>query len=262
MALTKVTADVLILSANVAIDSPVLSNTATGTYTLGGTPTISSPTVTGTTSFPDGSASTPSIFRAGDTNTGVFFPAADTLAASTGGSERMRIDSSGNVKFVGSISVGNATPTTSGAGITFPATQSASSDANTLDDYEEGTWTPRIENVGASQVVTLTNAGRYVKVGRLVWATINAYATNTSAITATSHMYLRGLPFAAETSGYVGSVMSQYPSQPVSLIDIDGTGAPMYVPSGAQDWTGFTRNSWGGATSISWRMSFCYQATA
>jgi len=45
MALTKVTADVLTLSANVAIDSPVLSNTATGTYTLGGTPTISSPTI-------------------------------------------------------------------------------------------------------------------------------------------------------------------------------------------------------------------------
>jgi hypothetical protein len=35
----------------------------------------------------------------------------------------------------------------SGSGISFPATQSASSDANTLDDYEEGTWTPTVNNM-------------------------------------------------------------------------------------------------------------------
>lgn len=44
----------------------------------------------------DGSASTPAI-QGTDTNTGVTFPAADTVAVSTGGSERMRVDSSGNV---------------------------------------------------------------------------------------------------------------------------------------------------------------------
>jgi len=59
--------------------------------------TLASPTVTGTAAFPDGSASAPSIFRAGDTNTGIFFPAADTVSTTTGGTERLRIDSSGNV---------------------------------------------------------------------------------------------------------------------------------------------------------------------
>lgn len=44
----------------------------------------------------DGSASTPAI-QGADTNTGVFFPAADTVAIATGGSERVRVDSSGNV---------------------------------------------------------------------------------------------------------------------------------------------------------------------
>jgi len=83
MALTKVTGDVL--TANVDIASPVFSGTAIGTYTLAGTPTISSPTVTGTTSFPDGSAAAPSIFRAGDTNTGFYFPAADTVNFAEGG---------------------------------------------------------------------------------------------------------------------------------------------------------------------------------
>lgn len=44
----------------------------------------------------DGSASTPAI-QGNDTNTGVFFPAADTVAVATGGTERVRVDSSGNV---------------------------------------------------------------------------------------------------------------------------------------------------------------------
>ena len=46
---------------------------------------------------PAGAVATPSIAPTGDTNTGFWFPAADTIAASTGGSERMRITSSGNV---------------------------------------------------------------------------------------------------------------------------------------------------------------------
>jgi len=54
-------------------------------------------TVNTIASFGAGAAATPSIAAKGDLNTGVYFPAADTLAASTGGSERMRINSSGNV---------------------------------------------------------------------------------------------------------------------------------------------------------------------
>lgn len=52
----------------------------------------------------DGSASTPAI-QGNDTNTGVFFPAADTVAVATGGSERVRVDSSGNV------GIGTSSPT-------------------------------------------------------------------------------------------------------------------------------------------------------
>ena len=51
--------------------------------------------------------------------------------------------------FTTTIGVGGATASASGTGITFPATQSASSDANTLDDYEEGTWTPSYTNIGS-----------------------------------------------------------------------------------------------------------------
>jgi hypothetical protein len=67
------------------------------------------------------------------------------------------------------IGVGNATPSTSGAGITFPATQSPSTDANTLDDYEEGTWTPSPTNI---TVVSGTPVwtGAYTKIGNIVQA--------------------------------------------------------------------------------------------
>jgi hypothetical protein len=58
-----------------------------------------------TINFADGSASTPSITNDGDTNTGMFFPAADTIAFAEGGVESMRIDSAGNV------GIGTTTPT-------------------------------------------------------------------------------------------------------------------------------------------------------
>jgi hypothetical protein len=54
-------------------------------------------TVNTIASFGDGAVGTPSIAHKGDLNTGMWFPAADTIAFSEGGTEAMRIDSSGNV---------------------------------------------------------------------------------------------------------------------------------------------------------------------
>ena len=84
--------------------------------------------------------------------------------------------------------VGNATPSGSGAGITFPATQSASSDANTLDDYEEGTWTP---SLGGTTTYS-TQSGTYTKVGRLVF--IRGILVITTIGTG-STTQISGLPF-------------------------------------------------------------------
>ena len=68
------------------------------------TVTLNLPNVNGTLNssglvneVPVGSAAAPSIYSTGDTNTGLFFPAADTIAFSEGGVEAMRINSSGNV---------------------------------------------------------------------------------------------------------------------------------------------------------------------
>jgi len=65
------------------------------------------------------------------------------------------------------IGVGGATPSASGAGITFPATQSASTNANTLDDYEEGTFTPTFSSATGS-LTSYTSSGRYTKIGNQV----------------------------------------------------------------------------------------------
>lgn len=49
--------------------------------------------------FVAGTAALPAITTTGDTNTGMFFPAADTIAFAEGGTEQMRLDSSGNLQF-------------------------------------------------------------------------------------------------------------------------------------------------------------------
>ena len=59
--------------------------------------TFTNLTVSGVASFADGTVSLPSITNIGDTNTGIFFPAADTIAFTEGGVESMRIDSAGNL---------------------------------------------------------------------------------------------------------------------------------------------------------------------
>jgi hypothetical protein len=111
--------------------------------------------------------------------------------------ERMRIDSSGNTKFSGNISVGGATVTTSGTGITFPSTQSASSDANTLDDYEEGTWTPT-QGGNLTIVGTFSSSGTYTKIGRFVVARGVVIGSTSAAFTGGSPAILcAGLPFTS-----------------------------------------------------------------
>ena len=110
--------------------------------------------------------------------------------------------SDGTFKTPSTISVGNATPSSSGAGITFPATQSASSDANTLDDYEEGTWTPVI--IGTSTAGTGTYSvqnGRYTKIGNRVY--FGVYCV-WSAHTGTGDMTMGGLPFTSSGSNFTG----------------------------------------------------------
>ena len=107
----------------------------------------------------------------------------------------------GTGKFATTIGVGNATPSASGSGITFPATQSASSDANTLDDYEEGSWTPN-QGSGLTVVGTFSSSGKYTKIGNMVFLQ-GLVAGTTSVALANAGVIATGMPFTT-TSTVVG----------------------------------------------------------
>tara|TARA_R110002126_G_scaffold29434_2_gene97318 strand:- start:1112 stop:1726 length:615 start_codon:yes stop_codon:yes gene_type:complete len=105
------------------------------------------------------------------------------------------------------IGLGTGVPS-SGIGITFPATSSASTDANTLDDYEEGTFSPTV--IGTSTAGTAsypTQIGAYLKIGKLVY--VSTYMIWTSG-TGTGSLQFGNLPFTAVSSPtiYQGLVMS------------------------------------------------------
>jgi len=106
------------------------------------------------------------------------------------------IDASGTNKFATTIGVGGATPSASGAGITFPATQNPSSDANTLDDYEEGTWTPSLRFGGNNTGMVIGNQfASYTKIGRVVHVQFRFSYTTKGSSTGNAQLY--GLPFPA-----------------------------------------------------------------
>ena len=151
------------------ISSPALSGTVTGTYTLGGTPTISAPTI-----------SAPSV-------TGIL-----TVA--------------GQVK--------------------FPGTANPSADVNTLDDYEEGTWTP---SLGGNTTYS-TQTGSYVKIGKLVWFTCTLLITTLGTGSTTT---VSGLPFtsAVDTAVSVGPNATLAVS-PVSLTPYVASGGTSIVSHG------------------------------
>jgi hypothetical protein len=80
-------------SANLA--TAVTDETGSGSLVFATSPTIASPTFTSQATFAAGTVAAPAITTTGDTNTGMFFPAADTIAFAEGGAEAMRINSSG-----------------------------------------------------------------------------------------------------------------------------------------------------------------------
>jgi hypothetical protein len=139
----------------------------------------------------------------------------------TNGTERARFNSTGALVFAG------GTTTANGIGVTFPATQSASSDANTLDDYEEGTWSPTpAGNVNLTSVVSVS--ARYTKVGRLV--TLSGYVTGTvTTPNIDTYFVLPSMPFANATIT-VGSLIESS-SFKVGITQVASSGLYGFFPA-------------------------------
>jgi hypothetical protein len=192
-----------------AVNEFTVANAATGNAptlsATGGDTNIGmalTPKGTGGVIFPAGAVGTPAITTSGDLNTGIFFPAADTIAFTEDGAEAMRIDSSGNLLVGITTARANAGDVQVSKGISFPDTQSAQSDANTLDDYEEGTWTPTY--IGSISNPSINYNGRpafYVKIGRFVYFQLYISVDTTSG--GSGNLSISGLPFTSGTQSPV-----------------------------------------------------------
>ena len=145
-----------------------------------------------------------SVLINASTSTGLV-QSADTsgeIELQSNGTTALKVNTNEGIQILNCLGVGNATPSTSGAGITFPATQSASTDANTLDDYEEGTWTIAVQGSSTNPTVGYNfRVGTYVKVGKNV--TLNGHFRTSSVSGGSGDVLITGLPFAVDnTSNY------------------------------------------------------------
>jgi hypothetical protein len=138
-----------------------------------------------------------SLGAASQWNMGMNRFADSVLSISNGTTEYARLSSTG-LAVTGAVSatttgkvgttlgVGNATPSASGAGITFPATQSASTDPNTLDDYREGSFTGTLTGCTTSPTLSVD----FVRNGNLVTLSIPTTVATSNATT----MTITGMP--------------------------------------------------------------------
>ena len=134
-------------------------------------------------------ASGKNLFLDGGSNTFIKEDGADTITFTTAGSERVRITQAGVLEL------------TSGQ-LKFPASQVASSDANTLDDYEEGTFTP-VWSAGSGTLGTInytSQIGRYTKIGDVVHFSISFYNGAFAVGSGSGQARISGLPFTSNST--------------------------------------------------------------
>jgi len=136
-----------------------------------------------------------------------------------------KLATTGTMTFASTIGVGGATPAASGAGITFPASVSASTDANTLDDYEEGTYTIATNtNLTAN---TGYNVFQYTKIGRQV--TVNGGLV-VSAVSSTNDVTI-SLPFTSKANPSSGQSVGSGAVYPIGGVATGDAGLVIYLGS-------------------------------
>jgi len=150
------------------------------------------------------------------------------------GSAKMTLNANGAL----ALSGGNASA--NGVGIAFPAAQSASTDANTLDDYEEGTWTGTLRGLTSDPTVAVTATGRYTKIGRQVTAQISFEGVSNAG--ASGDCFVAGLPFANGNLRTPGSAASYagmtHTGTLISLVDGSSTNITFIDSRSNAAWVG------------------------
>ena len=241
----------------IGITSAALSKTddTNVTLTLGGSPTTS---LLAATSLTLGWTGTLAVSRGG-TGTGTAGIGAFnnitgyTASGATGTTSTNLVFSTSPTlttpKATTTIGVGNATPSASGAGVTFPATQSASTDPNTLDDYEEGTWTATLKGfTTAGTYQLLNNDNYYTKIGNRVFVQCRV---RLDAVTGggAGFAVISGLPFSKRGSSMaVGALWQINVAYPVAAVN--GSPCVAFHTFGASSEVYFPLNVSGGGSEI------------
>ena len=119
------------------------------------------------------------------------------------------------------------------SGINFPATQVASSDVNTLDDYEEGTWTGTLKGSTTDPTVPVTATGRYTKIGRQVLIEISFTNVSTVGAAGAISIAMTGLPgvTATRSMGNVSAWLGATFTGTLQAMIIEGTSVISLVSS-------------------------------
>ena len=144
------------------------------------------------------------VFIGGHTGTGYNNLTGTVLISDGNGNIKLSANSSGLVNIPygltvsGNLTLQSTTYLTS-SGIKFPSTQVATTDANTLDDYEEGNWTPAISSSVSNYTTGSFTHGSYVKIGKNVF--IKGTIQLTSYGTSSGTIFILGVPFANNNVG-------------------------------------------------------------
>lgn len=170
----------------------------------GGTSVISNLAVDGTLSISGNAtfAGTVSISGNATFSRGVSISASlivtTQIFAGTGFTTTGTLTVSGTAVMAGLLSVGFGQ-------IKFPSSQNGSADANTLDDYEEGTWTPTLTfaTPGDLSVAYTTRAGNYTKIGDLVYLQCTIVTSSFTYTTSSGNINITGVPFAVSASNNI-----------------------------------------------------------
>jgi hypothetical protein len=154
------------------------------------------------------------------------------------------------------------------ANIIFPSSQSASTDANCLDDYEEGNWTPNLTgSIGGTYTMGGSNSGRYVKIGKMIFVTATVHWTAVSA-GYSGNLVVSGLPYpcgtnrAAGTVGAVSSGLTFTAGYGEWHIVIDPNQFFIYVIQSSTTGSGYAHNPTVGSSGLVYSISLVYEAGA
>lgn len=125
---------------------------------------LAGPSITGQAFAADGTAPLPAYSFTTDPDTGLYRIGANNVGVAVNGAKVLDVATTGLGITGGASVTGLLDISAAGAGqIKFPAAQNPSADPNTLDDYEEGTWTP---SLGGTATYS-QQAGAYTKIGNL-----------------------------------------------------------------------------------------------